>query len=141
VHDAVRLRVGQPGEQALEHAADLRQRELADVRAQRAALDVLHRDVRRAVVVEVVVDRDDVRVRERARDARLAQEALGERGVRRVEGAQLLERHEAVEVGLAREVDHRHAAATHLAQDLVATDGLHDVRHPCASPSLEPRGP
>ena len=38
---------------------------------------------------------------------------------------ELLERDEAVEVGLAGEVDHRHAAATDLAQDLVAADGAH----------------
>ena len=55
-------------------------------------------------------------------------------GVGRVERAQLLERDEAVQVGLAREVDHRHAAASELAQDLVTADGLHDVRH--QGPSL-----
>ena len=115
------------GEQALEHAADLRQRHPPDVRAQRAALDVLHRDVRRAVVLEVVVDRDDVRVAQRAGDARLAQEALGERRVGRVERAELLERDEAVEVGLAGEVHHRHAAAADLAEDLVAADCLHEA--------------
>ena len=63
--------------------------------------------------------------------ARLAQEALGERRVGRVERAELLQRDEAVEVGLAGEVDHRHAAATDLAEDLVAADRLHDLRHPC----------
>ena len=131
VDDAVRLRVGEPGEQAFEHAADLRQRHPADVRAQRAALDVLHRDVRRAVVLEVVVHGDDVRVRQRPGHARLAQEALGERRVGRVERAQLLERDEPVEVGLAGEVHHRHAAATDLPEDLVAADRLHDLRHPC----------
>ena len=62
-------------------------------------------------------------------DARLAQEALRERGVGGVEGGQLLERDEAVEVGLAREVDDRHPAAADLAQDLVAPDRLQDVRH------------
>ena len=133
------LGVGEPGEQALEHAADLRERQLPHVRAQRAALDVLHRDVRRAVVLEVVVHGDDVRVAQRAGHARLAQEALRERRVRGVERAQLLERDEAVEVGLAREVDDRHAAAADLPQDLVAADGLHDVRH-SVSPSAVPAG-
>ena len=60
---------------------------------------------------------------------RLAQEALRERGVGRVERGQLLERDESVQVGLAREVHHRHAAATHFTQDLVATDGLQDIWH------------
>ena len=50
-------------------------------------------------------------------------------GVGGVERGELLERDEAVEVGLAGEVDHRHAAATDLAEDLVAPDGLQDVRH------------
>ena len=99
------------GEHALEHAGDLRQRHPPDVRPQRAALDVLHRDVRRAVVLEVVVHGDDVRVAQRAGDARLAQEALRERRVGGVERAELLQRDEAVQVGLAREVDDRHAAA------------------------------
>ena len=144
VDDAVLLRVGEPGEQALEHAADLRQGHLADVRAQRAALDVLHRDVRRAVVLEVVVHGDDVRMAQRAGHARLAQEALGERRVGGVEGAQLLERDEAVQVGLARQVHERHAAAPQLAQDLVSADGLHDVRHQgpslLVSPDSSPAG-
>ena len=50
-------------------------------------------------------------------------------GVGGVERAQLLERDEAVEVGLARQVHQRHAAAAELAEDLVAADRLHDVRH------------
>jgi DNA-binding NarL/FixJ family response regulator len=66
---------------------------------------------------------------QRAGHARLAQEALRERRVRGVEGAQLLERDEAVEVGLACEVHQGHAAATELSKDLVTADGLHDVRH------------
>ena len=92
VDDPVLLGVREPGEQPLEHAADLRERQLPDVRAQRPALDVLHRDVRRAVVLEVVVDGDDVRVRERPGDARLAHEALARtrgrsRGTRRAPSA------------------------------------------------------
>ena len=42
---------------------------------------------------------------------------------------ELLERDEPVEVGLAREVDRRHAAAADLLEDLVATDPLQDQRH------------
>ena len=59
---------------------------------------------------------------QRAGDARLAQEALRERRVGRVERAELLERDVAVEVGLARQVDDGHAAAAELLQDLVPTD-------------------
>ena len=73
-------------------------------------------------VLEVLVHGDDVRVVERPRQPRLAQEPMGELGRARVEPAQLLERDLAVEVGLPREVDDRHAAAADLAQDLIATD-------------------
>ena len=94
----------------------------AHVRAQRAAAQVLHRDVRRAVGDERLVDHDDVRVRQRAGDVRLAQEALDQRRVLGAERGQLLERDQTLEVGLAREKDGRHAAASELAQDLVAAD-------------------
>ncbi len=93
----------------------------------------------RAVVLEVVVHGDDVRVAQRAGDARLAQEALRERRVRRMERAELLQRDEAVEVGLAREVDDGHAAAADVPEDLVTANGLHDVRH-SVSPSAVPAG-
>ena len=66
VHDVVGVGVREAGEDALEHAADLRQRELADPRPQRAARDVLHRDVGRAVVLEEVEHGDDARVVQRA---------------------------------------------------------------------------
>ncbi len=130
VHDAVLLRRAEPGQQALEHAADLRERHPPDVRAQRAALDVLHRDVGRPVVLEVVEHRDHVRVDERARQPRLADEALGEARIRGgVERRELLQRDEPIEVELPREVDDRHPAATELADDAVAPDGPDDIRH------------
>jgi hypothetical protein len=129
VDDPVLLGEREPGEQPLEHAADLRERQVPDERPQRAALDVLHRDVGRPVVLEVVVHGDDVRVAQGAGDARLAQEPLRERGVRRVERRELLERDEAVEIGLAGEIDHRHATPPDLTEDLVAADRLQDVRH------------
>ena len=53
------------------------ERELADERPQRALLHVLHRDVRDALVLEVVVHGDDVRVAHRAGDPRLGDEAAG----------------------------------------------------------------
>ena len=101
----------------------------ADERPQRAALDVLHRDVRRALVLEVVVDGDDVRVAERPGHPRLAQEPLGERLVREWSDASSLSATMPVEIGLAREVDRGHAAAADLLQDLVAADPLQDQRH------------
>ena len=76
----------------------------------------------RAVVLEVLVHGDDVGVVERAGEPRLAQEAMGELGRPGVEGAELLQRDLAVEVGLHRDVHDGHAAAPDLAQDLVAAD-------------------
>ena len=46
----------------------------------------------------------------------------GERRLGGVERAQLLERHQAVKLALAREVDDRHAAAAEFLEDLVAAD-------------------
>ena len=53
---AVLLGVRQPGKQALEHAEGLRARHSPDPGAQRAAREVLHRDVGHAVVHEGVED-------------------------------------------------------------------------------------
>ncbi len=126
MHDATLLGVREAGQGAFQHAADLRQRHVPDVRPQRPAVDVLHRDVRRALVLEVVEHGDDVRVRERARQPGLAQEAPGDRRIGRVEGAQLLDRDEPVELDLPGEVDRGHATAADLAQHLVAPDRLDD---------------
>ena len=93
-------------------------------------VDVLHRDVRGPVVLEVVVDRDDVGVAQRARQPRLAQEALGEGGIGLAKGAQLLQRDQPVEVGLARQEHGRHAAPAQLLEDLVAPDRPRDADCP-----------
>ena len=99
------------------------------VRPEGALIQVLHGDVGRARVLEEVEHGDDVRVHQRARQARLAHEPAREVGVGRVEGRQLLERHEAVQVELAREVYHRHPAASDLPDDAVAADGPDQLRH------------
>ena len=127
--DPARLRVREPGQDALQHARDLRQLEVADERAQRAALDVLHRDVRRPLVLEEVVDGDDVGVAQRAGDARLAHEALGEGRVCGVKRRQLLQRDDAVEVGLTREIDDGHPAAADLTDDVVSPERTQDFGH------------
>ena len=134
VDDAELLGRGEPGEQPLEHAADLRERHPADVRPQRAALEVLHRDVGHPRVLEVVEHGDHVRVHERAREPRLADEAPREVRIRGMEGRQLLERDEAIEVGLAREIHDRHPAPAELAQDSVAPNGPHQLRHGATVP-------
>ena len=52
-----------------------------------------------------------------SRTNRRAVDGIGDR-----QRGQLLERHQAVEVGLAREIDGRHAAAAELAHELVPAD-------------------
>ena len=129
MHDAAGLGVGEPGENALEHAGDLRQLEVADERAQGSALDVLHRDVRRALVLEEVVDGDDVGVAERAGDARLAYEALGEGGIGGMKRRQFLQGDDAIEVGLPGEIDDCHPAAADLTDDVVSPERTQDLGH------------
>ena len=123
VDDAACLGVRKARQQSLEDADHLRKRQPGDHRPQRSALQVLHRDEGRPLVLEVVVHRHDVRMAERAGDVRLANEPLGECGIGGVERGELLQRHVAVEVGLPGEIDDGHPAATNLSQHLVASDG------------------
>ena len=62
------------------------------------------------------MNRDDVRVREAGRHARLADEPLARIRRLREMGREDLDRNVAVELHVAREVDHPHAAATELAR-------------------------
>jgi hypothetical protein len=123
MRDPVRLGVGEAGEDPLEHGEHLRQSEMADEPAQRAAADVLHRDVGDTAVLEEVEQRDDVRVMQPGREPRLAHEAPGER---RVGGLELeaLERDVAVERRLSGEIHDGHSAACQDSHDLVAAHAL-----------------
>ena len=123
MHDAVPLGVVEAGQQPLEHAGDLRPVDVSpDERPQRSARRYSIAMYGAPVLLEEVVDGDDVRVGERARDARLRTNRRAADGSERVEQPQLLERDVALEVGLAGEVDDRHPAAADLAHDLVAVD-------------------
>jgi hypothetical protein len=73
-------------------------------------------------VLEVVVHGDDVRVAQRAGDARLAAEAARDGGLADGKPAQLLEGDEAIELGLAGEVHGGHPPAPEDRQKLVAAD-------------------
>ena len=100
-----------------------------------AALQVLHRDVVRALRLAAVVDRDDVRVGETGRVLRLAAEALDELLVLRVPVVEHLDRDAATELLVLGEVDVGHPAGAELADDLVAAvEDLVDegvgARHP-----------
>jgi hypothetical protein len=122
VDDAGRLGAHQSGENAFEDARELRGAERAHVRAQRAAGEVLHHDVGHAIVLEVLVDRDDVRIAQRAGQPRLAQETLSEIGRRRVRDDQLLQRDAPVQVDLAREIHDRGSSTADFGTDLVVAD-------------------
>ena len=69
--DPAGVRVGEPRQDALEDAGDLGSVRPESHPSQRPAVEVLHRDERGALVLEVLVHRDDVRVVQRARDPRL----------------------------------------------------------------------
>ena len=133
MHEALLVRIAEPREHALEHAEQLREaqllRRLLEPRAQRPTLEELHDDVRQAVVLEEVMDRDDVRVTQRRHHLRLAREAQHELRVIRAMHPQLLERHVAAESRVPREMHDRHAPSTKLIEDLVASDRPLDVTH------------
>ena len=100
------------------------------------ALDVAHGEEEDAVVLACLVDRDDVRVVERCRDPRLAQEALAEANVRGEFRSDDLECHLAAEPLLVGAVDRTHPAAPDEGLDPVAGDrrsgrqrGARDIAH------------
>jgi hypothetical protein len=131
VHDAGRVRRGERARHVAEppDAPADRERRVADVRAQRLAGGQLHRDIRHAVRLADVVDRDRVRVIERRDRTRLAQYArltpIGPVVVRRED----LERDLAVELAVMGLVDHAHAAFTEDVLDGVAAHGFARLEH------------
>ena len=90
VDDPLGLRVRERGEQAVEHAHHLRQGQRADERPQRAALEVLHRDVRRPLPWMKSKTVTTLGWLSEPGHARLADEPLRERFVRGVERRELL---------------------------------------------------
>ena len=87
----------------------------AEPLAERLALHVAHDEEDEAARLADAMDRDDVRVREAGRRARLAQEPLARRVGAREVRRQHLDGDVAVELHVAREVDDPHAAAAELA--------------------------
>src|SRR6267378_4897283 len=87
---------------------------------QRAAVQVLHRDVVRALRLAAVVDRDDVGMRETCRVLRLAAETLDELIVARVPVVEDLDRDAPAEHLVLGEIDVRHPARAELPQDAIA---------------------
>ena len=122
VDDLAPVREPQRGEQLQRDVdrAALRQRALAEDHVlQRLAVQVLHRDVVRALGLAAVVDGDDVRVVQPGGGARLACEPLDELRVLVVAIVQDLDRDLAVQVDVLGEEDARHAPRADAADDAV----------------------
>jgi hypothetical protein len=80
---------------------------------------------------------------QRAGHPRLADEALGHRGIAHADPRQLLDRDLARQHGLEGEIHHGHAAAPEHLDDPVRTDLLRDIRHhgpPCHIVSIRRPG-
>ncbi len=84
-----------------------------------ASLDVAHRDEEQLAELAGLVDRDDVRVVDRGRELRLAQEAVAERFVLGEVGGEELERDVALQALVLGQVDDAHAAAAEQGLDAV----------------------
>ena len=89
-------------------------------------------------MLEVLVDRDDVRVAQRAGKVGLAEETLRPVGVVSVKPGELFQGHTAVQSLLAGEVDDRHPAPAQLAEHLVPFDCPQGLVH-LPAPSLAGR--
>ena len=96
--------------------------------AEVGSLDVAHRDEQHAVGLVGIVDRDHVRMIQRRRQARLAQEPLPELLVLSELGRQQLQRDMPVEPLVVGEVDDRHPTPTEHPLDPVAGDLGSDAR-------------
>ncbi|MBZ5582546.1 MAG: hypothetical protein LAQ30_10155, partial [Acidobacteriia bacterium] len=121
VHDARRVR---PAERIRDlHAVPERLAQLQpfapDQLVQRAALDVLHGDVVHAVLPVDVVDVNDIGVAQRRGGLGFLHEAPLALGVGHFVRRQNFNRDEAVEVGVARLVDHAHTTLAEGFEDLI----------------------
>ena len=130
VHDAVRLGVREPGEHPLHHADELRERQPADVRPQRAArartpsrCTETPSSSKYSSTVTMFGWFSEPASRDSCRNR------SAHFGRARVEAAQLLQRDVALERLLPGEVHDRHPAASDLAHDLVAADTSLGRRH------------
>ncbi len=100
-----------------------------DELGQRFAVDVFHDEVGLAVVLVGNEDLGNVGMVERGDVAGLAQEAGHDDFVGAEFVAQALDGNETFELGIERLVDHAHAAAAELADDVIASENFAHVRH------------
>ena len=121
VHEALRVGVVEAACDVFDHR-DRRLHVQAALQApvQVAAAQIFHDEVVALIVHAGVVNLHDVRMTQLRDDARLAHESFAEARVRRVLGRHDLDRNEAAELLLHREIDARHTAATDLALYAVA---------------------
>ena len=122
MHDLVLVRVRQRVSRLQTIADGLVQPQraaLVEALAQGAALDMLHRDERRAIGVTDFVDRADVRMVQGGSVAGLAQQSAARR-VNIARGVNDLERHRPVERRVIREEHGAHAPAAEQALDPIA---------------------
>ena len=133
VNHALCMRGGERISHLLRDANRLGDRERATCQpfGQGLALDVLHGNEHRAVVLTDFVDSADVRVIESRCRLRLAQQSGVRRGVGAGRGRQHLDGHAAIERGILAEVDLAHAARAQRPQDPVSTNRFGS--HLCAS--------
>ncbi len=103
-----------------------RHRLVADAALERLAVEQLHDDELLPVVIADVVQRADVRVVERGRDARFALEALDCLRIAREVGRQHLDGDLAAEPRVLGAIDDAHAAAVEDFDDAVMRDRLAD---------------
>ena len=128
VDDALRVRVSERPRDFPQHPRRVVRRQRAARRhalRQRLAVDVRHDVEDETARLVDRVDRNDVRMGESRRGARLAHEPVAQLRVRGELGRQQLDRDGAIETHLAREIHHAHSAATELALERVsAGDGF-----------------
>ena len=122
MHDALRVRVGQRPRDLADQPYAIAGRHratLPNALGERFPFDERHHVEDEAVDLVDGMNRDYVRVRQLGGEPRFAQEAVAQS--LRLVGREELDRDEAVEVDLAREIDDSHPAATQLANDRIAT--------------------
>ena len=99
-----------------------RQRSPRNLVRERFALEVLHHEERRSLVLADVVNGADVRVIELGHRACLAFEPLAQLRVRRKRGWQHLDCHGAIEAPVARPIHFAHSARAYWCNDFIGTE-------------------
>src|SRR4029453_1155217 len=102
-----------------------RERPARDARAERFALEQLHREEQLALLLDHLVELADIGVVHGRRRARLAPQALAGRRIVRA-GADALDRDLTLQALVVGREDDAHAALTQLAGEAVVRDALQD---------------